>query len=80
MEFVTGVKEKEAMELPEVIIQEEGTEVIVEGAIHSIRNMGDVAFVILRRREGLFQTVFEKGRKTRRKFHRFRRPDARRHR
>ena len=30
MEFVTGVKEKEAMELPEVIIQEEGTEVIVE--------------------------------------------------
>ena len=24
MEFVTGVKEKEAMELPEVIIQEEG--------------------------------------------------------
>lgn len=27
-----------------------------------------------------FQTVFEKGRKTRRKFHRFRRPDARRHR
>lgn len=28
MEFVTGVKEKEAMELPEVIVQEEGTEVI----------------------------------------------------
>ena len=27
------------------------------GAIHSIRNMGDVAFVIIRRREGLFQTV-----------------------
>ena len=33
MEFVTGVKEKEAMELPEVIIQEEGTEVI-EGRIN----------------------------------------------
>ena len=49
MEFVTGVKEKEAMELPEVIIQEEGTEVIVEGAIHSIRNMGEIAFVILRK-------------------------------
>ena len=42
MEFVTGVKEKEAMELPEVIVQEEGTEVIVEGAIHSIRNMGEI--------------------------------------
>ena len=43
MEFVTGVKEKEAMELPEVIVQEEGTEVILEGAIHSIRNMGEIA-------------------------------------
>ena len=34
-------------------------EVVLEGAVHSIRNMGDVAFVILRRREGLFQTVVE---------------------
>ncbi len=33
-------------------------EATVEGAIHSIRNMGDVAFVILRKR-GLFQTVYE---------------------
>lgn len=35
-------------------------EAVVEGAVHSIRNMGDVAFVILRRREGIFQTVLEK--------------------
>lgn len=34
-------------------------ETALEGAVHSIRNMGDVAFVILRRREGLFQTVLE---------------------
>ena len=34
-------------------------EAVIEGAVHSIRNMGDVAFVILRRREGLFQTVVE---------------------
>ena len=33
-------------------------EAILEGAIHSIRNMGDVAFVIIRKKEGLFQTVF----------------------
>ena len=59
MEFVTGVKEKGAMELPEVIVQEEGVEVIVEGAIHSIRNMGEIAFVILRKRDGLLQTVWE---------------------
>jgi nondiscriminating aspartyl-tRNA synthetase len=31
--------------------------VTLEGAVHSIRNMGDVAFVIIRRREGLFQCV-----------------------
>ena len=34
-------------------------EAVLEGAVHSIRNMGDVAFLILRRREGLFQTVYE---------------------
>ena len=39
-----------------------GHEAVVEGAVHSIRDMGDVAFLILRRREGLFQTVYENGR------------------
>lgn len=34
-------------------------EAVIEGAVHSIRNMGDVAFIILRKREGLFQTVLE---------------------
>ncbi len=37
-----------------------GKEAVIDGAIHSIRNMGDVAFLILRRKEGLFQTVLEK--------------------
>ena len=61
MEFVTGVKEKTAMELPVLMEQEEGTTVTVEGAIHSIRNMGEIAFVILRKRDGLLQTVWEEG-------------------
>ena len=61
MEFVTGVKEKTAMELPVFMEQEEGTTVTVEGAIHSIRNMGEIAFVILRKRDGLLQTVWEEG-------------------
>ena len=61
MEFVTGVKEKTAMELPVFMDQEEGTTVTVEGAIHSIRNMGEIAFVILRKRDGLLQTVWEEG-------------------
>ena len=61
MEFVTGVKEKTAMELPVFMEQEQGTTVTVEGAIHSIRNMGEIAFVILRKRDGLLQTVWEEG-------------------
>ena len=39
----------------------EGKEVRVNGAIHKIRDMGDVAFVVLRNREGLVQTVYEEG-------------------
>ena len=31
----------------------------VEGAVHSIRNMGELAFIILRRECGLIQTVWE---------------------
>ena len=60
MEFLNGIYKKEVTEWDELT----GTsllnqEVVLEGAVHSIRNMGDVAFVILRRREGLFQTVVE---------------------
>ena len=39
----------------------EGREVKVNGAIMSVRNMGDIAFVILRKRDGVLQTVYEKG-------------------
>ena len=60
MEFLNGICKKEVIEWDELT----GTsllnqEVVLEGAVHSIRNMGDVAFVILRRSEGLFQTVVE---------------------
>ena len=33
-------------------------EAVIEGAVHSIRNMGDVAFIILRKREGLWKIKF----------------------
>ena len=42
-------------------MQAEGTEVKVNGAVHTIRDMGNVAFVILRKRDGLVQCVFEEG-------------------
>ena len=46
MEFLNGIYKKEVTEWDELL----GTsllnqEVVLEGAVHSIRNMGDVAFM-----------------------------------
>ena len=61
MEFITGLKQQEEAELEDLLKAEEGTKIILEGAVHSIRDMGEIAFVILRKREGLIQTVWEEG-------------------
>lgn len=62
MEFVTGIKEKETLELSELLAKGmTGNTVKVNGFIHTIRDMGNVAFIILRKREGLLQCVFEEG-------------------
>lgn len=61
MKFITGLKQQEEAELEDLLKAEEGTTIILEGAVHSIRDMGEIAFVILRKREGLIQTVWEEG-------------------
>ena len=65
MEFVDGVKKQEVMGIRamEKLIRGggEGQAVRVNGAVHAIRNMGEVAFVILRKAEGLVQCVYEEG-------------------
>lgn len=62
MEYLTGKTEKDQLEISDIIAGDlEGKEVTVNGAVHKIRDMGDVAFVILRKREGLVQTVYENG-------------------
>ena len=62
MEFITGVNRKETLEISELISGGwEGKTVTVNGAVHTIRDMGDVAFVVLRKREGLLQCVYEAG-------------------
>ena len=53
MEFMTGVKKKEDISVKTLLETPEGTEVKLEGAVHIIRDMGEVAFVILRKSEGL---------------------------
>ncbi|MGN0277525.1 MAG: aspartate--tRNA(Asn) ligase [Hominisplanchenecus sp.] len=62
MEFLKGVSKKETLELEELLTQaREGDIVKVNGAVHAIRDMGNVAFVILRKKDGLLQCVFEEG-------------------
>ena len=62
MEFLSGVTEKETLELEEILQPERiGTQVKVNGYVHIIRDMGEVSFVVLRKRSGLLQCVFEEG-------------------
>ncbi len=62
MEFLTGVKEKETLDIGQIVQGDyEGRVVKINGSIHNIRDMGEVAFVILRKAGGLVQCVYEEG-------------------
>lgn len=62
MEFMSGVKQKESLGIAEILAGDYvGKTVKVQGAVHTIRDMGDVAFIILRKAEGLVQCVYEDG-------------------
>ncbi len=62
MEFLTGVKEKETVSVSEILNGDYvGKTVKLNGAVHNIRDMGEFAFVILRKAEGLVQCVYEEG-------------------
>ncbi|MDD7740278.1 MAG: aspartate--tRNA(Asn) ligase [Lachnospiraceae bacterium] len=61
MEFMTGVKKKDDVSVKVLLELEEGSFVKVQGAVHSIRDMGEVAFIVLRKSEGLVQCVYEEG-------------------
>lgn len=61
MEFISELTKKEVMSWKEICTGNLVEEVVcVEGAIHKIRDMGEIAFLILRKKEGLFQCVWEK--------------------
>lgn len=63
MEWISTVTPKETLELSEILQDASliGQEVKLNGAVHTVRDMGEVAFVILRKREGLVQCVYEEG-------------------
>lgn len=62
MDLLTGKTEKDTLEISQILGGGyESREICMNGAIHKIRDMGDVVFIILRKREGLVQTVYEAG-------------------
>lgn len=62
MEFLTGVKQKKTVEIADLKTEDMiGKSVRICGAVHTIRDMGEVSFLILRKREGLLQCVLEGG-------------------
>lgn len=62
MEFLTGIRQNGLTDIRRFLEGDcENETVRINGAVHTIRDMGDVAFIILRKAEGLVQCVFEEG-------------------
>lgn len=62
MEFLTGVREKETLDICQIAGGDyESKTIRIDGAIHNIRDMGEVTFIILRKAGGLVQCVYEEG-------------------
>lgn len=62
MEFMTGKNEKNDITIAELSSGvREGQDAAVTGMVHTVRDMGDVAFILLRKAQGLVQCVYEKG-------------------
>lgn len=62
MDFIIEEEKTIQTDLEKLLCTEEGQELTMEGAVHSVRDMGEIGFIILRKREGLIQTVWESGR------------------
>jgi nondiscriminating aspartyl-tRNA synthetase len=61
MEFVTGIKKADTSEISDILSNDLSGTVKLYGFIHTIRDMGEVAFVVIRKREGIVQCVYEEG-------------------
>lgn len=62
MEFVKGIKQKDIVEISDILEGEwNGKEIKIRGAVHTIRDMSEFSFVVLRKYDGLVQCVFEEG-------------------
>lgn len=60
MEFVTGSCEAKSMEIADLMAAQDNEMIHTHGMIYSIKDMGDFGFVVLRKRNGLVQCVYNK--------------------
>ena len=61
MEFVEGVKAKETLGIAQILEGSyEGKKIRMNGAVHNVRDMGEVAFVILRKAEDWYSAYTKK--------------------
>jgi nondiscriminating aspartyl-tRNA synthetase len=62
MDFVNGLKQKDTVEIKDILTGElYGKEIKIRGAVHTIRDMSEFSFVVLRKYDGLVQCVYEEG-------------------
>jgi nondiscriminating aspartyl-tRNA synthetase len=58
MEFIQGIQKKDTIEIKEILDGDYfGKEVSIRGAVHTIRDMSEFSFVVLRKFDGLVQCV-----------------------
>jgi len=62
MDYVKGLEEIRTLEISDVLSDDWiGKEIIIKGAVHTIRDMSQFSFIILRNYQGLIQCVPEEG-------------------
>ena len=61
MEYVTGGQKGETVEIGQILKENMyGSLIKVHGIVHSIRDMSEFAFIVLRKRDGIIQCVITK--------------------
>lgn len=61
MKIIKGLESKDTLEISQITGgQKYGVPIKLNGTVHNVRDMSEFAFVVLRKREGVVQTVFTK--------------------
>lgn len=61
MEYVSGIKQTELVQISDILEKDLfGQSVKLNGMVHTVRDMGEFSFVLLRKAEGLVQCVYTK--------------------